>query len=280
MASPERTRDDSVDEFRRDGAAPPAVRPEVALRTGEPAFFLAETIEELDEGANFLARLSPEEWTILRRVGAGISIGAGDNVCFQGHEHNGIWLIEQGIVRTYYTAPSGRQITLAYWSAGHFVGGPEIFGGGQHVWSAEVILQCRMLFLPADKIRHLISTQPSFALCLIEGLVAKGKCYSALVQMLGTRSLAERLMQLLIILAGNYGRQQGDRLVIERKLTHDQIASLVGATRQWVTMALSKLQKRGVISVEKHKIVVERRDLLAAYSLSSNGCVSMIGNAI
>lgn len=270
----------SANKFGRDGGATRAAPSAVSMRAGEPAFFLAETVEELNEGANFLARLSPREWVILRRIGIGIWIDAGDNVCFQGNEHKGIWLIEQGIVRTYYTAPSRRQITLAYWSAGHFVGGPEIFGGGQHVWSAEVIQQCRMLFLPADKIRHLILTQPSFALCLIEGLVAKGKCYSALVQMLGTRSLVERLMQLLIILAGNYGRQHGIRIVIERKLTHDQIASIVGATRQWVTRALSKLQKRGVISVEKHRIVVERRDLLMAHSLSSNGCTLNIGNAI
>ena len=51
---------------------------------------------------------------------------------------------------------------------------------------------CRLLYLPAAATRRLIETQPSFALCLIEGLVAKGKCYSALAQMLGTRSITER----------------------------------------------------------------------------------------
>ena len=104
----------------------------------EPALFLAETVDELNEGANFLAGSSRADWEVLRREGTEISIEVGGSVFFQGDEHKGIWLIEEGKVRTYYAAPSGRQITLAYWTAGHFVGGPEIFGGGEHIWSADV----------------------------------------------------------------------------------------------------------------------------------------------
>ncbi len=53
-------------------------------------------------------------------------------------------------------------------------------------------------------------------------------------------------------------------LVIERKLTHDQIATVVGSTRQWVTMTLDKFQKKGIISVSRQTIVIERHDLLIA----------------
>ena len=56
----------------------------------------------------------------------------------------------------------------------------------------------------------------------------------------------------------------GNRLVIDRKLTHDQIATVVGATRQWVTMSLDKFQKKGIISVGRQSIVIERYDLLMA----------------
>ena len=238
--------------------------PSDAIATGEPALFLAETVEELNEGANFLSRLSARDWEVLRREGTEISIEVGGSVFFQGDEHKGIWLIEEGKVRTFYAAPSGRQITLAYWTAGHFVGGPEIFGGGEHIWSADVTQDCRLLYLPSGVLRKLIETQPSFALCLIEGLVAKGKCYSALAQMLGTRSVVERLAQLLVILAENHGRRDGNRLVIDRKFTHDQIATIVGSTRQWVTMTLDKFQKKGIISVARQSIVIERYDLLMA----------------
>ncbi len=240
--------------------------PETETTTHRPALFLAETVNELTTGANFLERLSPQEWKAVRRQGSSIAINAGKSVFLQGDQHKGIWVIEEGVIRTFYAAPSGRQITLAYWTSGHFVGGPEIFGGGEHVWSADVTQDSRLLYLPAGAIRGLIATQPSLALCIIEGLIAKGKCYSALVQMLGTRSVVERLTQLLIILAENYGRREQNRLIIERKLTHDQIASIVGSTRQWVTMTLDNFQKKGIISVARRMIVIDRYDLLMAES--------------
>jgi CRP-like cAMP-binding protein len=240
----------------------------VPIPPAEPALFLAETIEHLNQGANFLSRLSEDAWRELRKSGTATTIEVGGSVFFQGDQHEGIWLIEAGVVRTFYAAPSGREITLAYWTAGHFVGGPEIFGGGQHVWSADVIQVCRLLYLPAAAIRGFIETLPSFALCLIEGLVAKGKCYSALAQMLGTRSVVERLSQLLVILAENHGRRDGNRLVIDRKITHDQIATIVGSTRQWVTMTLDRFQKQGIISIARQSIVIERYDLLMAQANS------------
>ena len=83
--------------------------------------------------------------------------------------------------------------------------------------------------------------------------------------MLGTRSVVERLTQLLVILGENHGRREGNRLVIERKLTHDQIATIVGSTRQWVTMTLDKFQKQGIITVARQSIVIERYDLLMAH---------------
>jgi CRP/FNR family cyclic AMP-dependent transcriptional regulator len=236
--------------------------PSDAVATSEPALFLAETVEELNEGANFLARLSPKDWEVLRREGTEISIEVGGSVFFQGDEHKGIWLIEEGRVRTFYAAPSGRQITLAYWTAGHFVGGPEIFGGGEHIWSADVTQDCRLLYLPSGVLRKLIETQPSFALCLIEGLVAKGKCYSALAQMLGTRSITERLAHLLLHLVDLYGVKDTDGILIGAAFTHADLAHMVGATRQWVTISLKRLHDKNVVVARKSRIVVRRPDIL------------------
>jgi CRP-like cAMP-binding protein len=164
-------------------------------RVNASALYLGEAIDELNDGANFLARLSVGDLAQLRGAGRGIAYQRGDTIFHQGMPHDGIFLIESGAVRSYYTAPSGREITLAYWTPGHFVGGPEVFRGGLHVWSGEAAEDCTLLYLSSTTIRQLVERQPQFALCLLEGLVAKSKCYSALVvQMLGTRSATERLV--------------------------------------------------------------------------------------
>lgn len=233
------------------------------MSTAPTALYLGESIDELNDGADFLARLPAGDLAELRKAGRIVTFARGETIFRQGMPHDGIFLIEAGSVRSYYTAPSGREITLAYWTPGHFVGGPEIFRGGVHVWSGDSDEDCTLLYLNSRTIRHFAERHPAFALSLLEGLVAKSKCYSALVQMLGTRSAAERLVQLLIILGETCGRRDAGRLVIERRITHSELAAIIGATRQWVTTTLDRFQQQGIVSVARQAIVVERPDLLA-----------------
>ena len=226
------------------------------------AFFLSETTAGLNIGASFLDRLTAEEAFLLHSLGRQFTVKQGKAVFRQGERHDGIFIIDEGQVHVYYTAPSGREITLAYWTPGHFIGGPEIFGGGMHIWSGEAMTDCRLTTLSGAALQDLIRQAPNFALALIDGLVAKGKCYSSMAQMLGTRSVIERLVHYLLNLAELHGRPDGSAIVIARKITHDEIAAMVGSTRQWVTMMLKRFQKKGIVSVAATGIRIERPDQL------------------
>jgi CRP-like cAMP-binding protein len=233
------------------------------LQAGDTsALFMSETIDELNIGAHFLNRLTSDERMRIRELGRRIPIRQGETVFTQGEQHDGIFIIERGQVRVYYTAPSGREITLAYWTPGHFIGGPEISGGGAHMWSGVAIDDCEILLLPSAVLQKLLTQMPNFAMALVGGLVAKGKCYSSMAQMLGTRSVIERLAQYLLNLSVLYGSPAGSAVIINRKVTHDQIAAMVGSTRQWVTMMLKRFQAKRIMSIEAGIIRIERIDLL------------------
>lgn len=222
------------------------------------ALFLSETTEGLDDGANFLDGLTPLEIARVRAAGRALMLAPGERVFSQGEPHAGIFLIEEGRVRVFYSGPSGREVTLAYWTPGHFIGGPSIYGGGSHQWSGVAIEAVRVTVLSSATLRSLIRQMPDFALCLIAALEAKGRCYTAMAQMLGTRSVIERLAQLLLNLGELYGTHEGGReggiVAIHRRITHDEIAALVGSTRQWVTMMLKRFQQDGIVAVDKAHI--------------------------
>jgi CRP-like cAMP-binding protein len=218
---------------------------------------------EIAAKASFLSRLTAEEYRRVREIGHEQRVGAGESAFCQGDAHDGIFLIESGSIRTFYTGPTGREITLAYWTPGHFVGGPEIFGGGMHMWSGVAVQETRLLWLRGADLYRLIEQIPSLALGIVEGLVQKGKCYSALVHMLGTRSVVERLAQLLLILADTDGAATSDGVEIKRSFTHEELANMVGSTRQWVTITLDKFQKQGAVRIQGRRIVVRDRDWIS-----------------
>jgi CRP/FNR family transcriptional regulator, cyclic AMP receptor protein len=176
----------------------------------------------------------------------------------QGSPQDGIYLIESGRIKVFYTAPSGREITLAYWHSGNFVGGPEVFKQGLHVWSGIAAVNSTVLHLPGDVLRRMVMTIPALAIGIIEGLSFKGQCYSALAQMLGTRSITERLAHLLLHLADTYGVKDDQGILIGAAFTHADLAHMVGATRQWVTISLKRLQEQGVILVRESQIIVRQ----------------------
>lgn len=180
----------------------------------------------------------------------------------QGTPHDGIYLIETGRVRVFYTAPSGREITLAYWYPGNFVGGPEVFGTGMHVWAGVATNPTTVVLLPGKHLKALAQQVPALAIGLINGLVFKGKAYSALAQMLGTRSVTQRLAHLLLHLMDTYGVADTEGVVIGTRFSHADLASMVGATRQWVTISINRLRTEEVLAMKLGHIVIRRPDVL------------------
>ncbi len=237
------------------GALPAAAR--------SPSLYLSESHQA---APNLLASLTAEENERLRAVSTPLRFLAGEDVFQQGEPHEGMFVILSGEVRTYYTGPSGREITLAYWAPGNFVGGPEIFGGGTHVWSGRAMRPTQLLHVRGGELRRLMRETPNLAVALVEALEHKGKCYSAMIHMLGTRSASERLAQMLILMADRDGRRCKEGVVVSRTLTHEDLAKMVGATRQWVTTTLERLCAQGMIDMRPTQFVVRDEQRLRRFA--------------
>ena len=203
-----------------------------------------------------LRGLSDAEVTTVLRRGTRKILDSGATIFSQGTQHDGIYLIETGRVRVFYVSPAGREVTLAYWHPGNFVGGPEVFGDSLHVWSGVATMNSSVLHLKAQVLRALVTEIPALGIGIIEGLSFKGKCYSAVAQMLGTRSIFERLAHILLHLADLYGEEEAGRIVIAAAFTHADLAHLVGGTRQWVTIGLKRLAAQGIIAKQRSRLVI------------------------
>jgi CRP-like cAMP-binding protein len=235
-----------------------------AAGQGAPSLLLTEHSRSLGGAPSLFETMTPRERETVLKQGRRKVLYRGQTLFNQGARHEGIYLIETGRIRVFYTAPSGREITLAYWHPGNFVGGPEVFGGGVHQWSGVATSNSSVVQLPGKNLRALLVEIPNLAIGLIEGLTFKGKCYSALAQMLGTRSVTERLAHLLLHLVDLYGVREEDGTVISAAFTHADLAHMVGATRQWVTISIKRMQDKGIVESRKSRIAVLRPDLLQA----------------
>lgn len=190
---------------------------------------------------NLLQRLSDPARLAVLDLGRRRDYATGDLLFRQGDHHDGVFLIEEGLVRSFYVSEDGRELTLGFWTAGHYVGAPQMFGGGRHAWTSVAVKSSRCLWLPGPQLRSLAQLWPELALALIDALVHKSQCYCALLQLLATQSMRVRLARLLAMLAAS-------EVGACTTLSHGDMARMIGSTRQWVSITLARFAREGLIS--------------------------------
>jgi CRP/FNR family transcriptional regulator, cyclic AMP receptor protein len=72
-----------------------------------------------------------------------------------------------------------------------------------------------------------------------------------------------KLEHLLVFLATTYGVDEEGGIAIGVSLNQTELASFIGSTRQWVTMQLSRLQRRGIVRYNRGILLVRRLEALA-----------------
>src|SRR5262249_46958386 len=105
---------------------------------------------------NIFARLTAAQRNRVVARGVYLHLSEGETVFAQGEKHRGIYLVEHGLVRTFYTSPAGREITLAYWQSGNIVGTPQVFSTDANQWSGIATTKTGVLFFRSEDLLQLV----------------------------------------------------------------------------------------------------------------------------
>lgn len=205
---------------------------------------------------NLFSILNDEERKAFVTKCAPVTFSPGQFLFVQGNEHAYSYIVEEGLIRTYYVAPTGREITLGYWSTGDLVGGPAVLGGGVHVWSATASRTSKVLSISGPALRQFAASDPKVSEWIIDVLGFKLRWLSILFQIHGTDCVEDRLAKLLLLLAENYGEGSESGTVIKYRISQGDLGTLVGASRQWTNKSLNQLRDKGLLAIENRQIVL------------------------
>lgn len=188
-------------------------------------------------------------------------------ITVQGEPIDKIYLIASGRVRTYYAYADGRTLTFAHWTDGMLMGllGMSDWGQRYH-WSSEAVRATELLCFKRTDFVAMIRNMPEATHCMVELMEFKSEYLARLVRLMATHSVLERVSLALLNLSQFFGRSTSSGIVIDERFTHEEIADMVGASRQWVTTTLNELERDGLIEVVGQRIVLKSLDVLLAHS--------------
>lgn len=169
---------------------------------------------------------------------------------------DGVMLLAQGRVKIGSLTEDGKQSILAFVEPGELFGELALMGGQEREEFAETVEKSMIVLIPNDAMQQLLLRNPRLSLGVTRLIGLRRRRIERRLKNLLFRSNRERLVHLLLELAEQYGRPAADGLELKIKLSHQDLASVIGSTRETVTVLLGEMQAEGLLKLGRRKIIL------------------------
>jgi len=193
-----------------------------------------------------------------------------DDVIFrQGDESREIYILLQGKVRIFKISPSGNETSIDIFSVHDVIGELAAIDSSPRSATGKAIGKVSLLTMSHERFLHHVENVPGLALSLARLLARKLRWTASFAESVAQFDAAGRLLHILLYYVERYGQEleAGKRYSVDLALNQTDLASMVGARREWVNRLLSDWRKRGlleydhgVITILDMKRVVAERD--------------------
>jgi CRP/FNR family transcriptional regulator len=199
---------------------------------------------------------------VVRRASI-VEFGRGQEICASGTGNQNAYIIKEGNVRLLMHSPSGKQLTVAILKPGDVIGGSDLFGTESRGESAEAISSTRLLQVPVEALRNLAKERSEFALRINKEVNKNRLLLANRMQDVLFLTVQERLARLIVRLAEEFpGETTSGKRFVNIRLTHQELADLIGANREAVSTALIKFRKSKCVNSVHGFLVLANEEAL------------------
>lgn len=189
----------------------------------------------------------------------------GDLICARGDPAD-VWsAVARGAVRVSSTSITGKQVTLTYVEPGIWFGDVAIFDGERRTHDAYAHGDTTMLSVTRADLQKILGQHVELYEALLRLHARRIRTLFGLVEDLNTLPLRARLAKQLVHLVRSYGvpsLADGREVRIGLHLAQEELAQLLGASRQRVNQELKTMEREEIIRIEPGGLVVRSRDAL------------------
>lgn len=179
------------------------------------------------------------------------------NVFFhKGDPGDVMFAIASGMVRICSNSDDGREVVLGILGAGDIFGEISLLDGIERAADAVAMTDCTILILSRQDFLQHIFDSPEFALGLMQSLARRLRATDGQIEDAAFLSLPGRIAKRLIVLARDYGMQTVSGIRIHIRLSQQDLANLVGVSRESVNRILVGWFARGVLSRDGQSFVI------------------------
>ena len=216
----------------------------------------------VDDRQNVLSRaplfeaLDEDGATALRSRMTDVELSRGERLFAEGDEGDRLYVVLDGKIKLTRAAPDGRENLLSVVGPGEMFGELSLFDPRPRTSSASAVTDATLAALAHDTLRGWLLERPDVSMHMLQALARRLRRANDVVADLVFTDVPGRVAKNLLDLADRFGEQERDGLHVHHDLTQEELAQLVGASRETVNKALADFAARGWLQISARSVLI------------------------
>jgi CRP/FNR family transcriptional regulator, cyclic AMP receptor protein len=207
---------------------------------------------------SFFADLSEEELQSLSFATKRRTFRSGEVIFHRDDPGQVLYMIKEGKVKICIISPDGQEVSLTVFGKGEVFGEFAILDGLPRSADAVALERVECYTLQRSDFLNAIQKNPKIAISVLEALSKRLRATDDMVEDLIFLDVYGRVAKKLLELADTHGVKTEEGIIIDVRLTQQELASMVGASRESVNKVLGYFTDKKFISTDKHRITIHR----------------------
>lgn len=214
--------------------------------------------------SDFWGGLTPAVRADLEQLGTRARFQKNGLVFRAGSDGRDVYVLMSGRVKVYALSPVGRAVTLWFCLPGEIFGLAEMARNSPRMVYAEACTDAEVLILPSDRLRARLESDATTAMQVVDMLSCRLRQLSDAMLNLIVDDVNTRVAKLLLRLHARYGRPlEAGGYLLDLPLTHQEVADMIGTTRQSVSGAVTRFRQLGLLATTGHRFCLTDPERLA-----------------
>jgi len=219
-------------------------------------------VDAEDEGGDVLAQaplftgLDEEAAGALRATMVRVTVERGDVVFLEGEPGDRLYVVVDGKIKLGVTSNDGRENLLAVLGPSEMFGELSLFDPGPRTATATALTDATLAGLGHHDLVAWLTGRPEVAQALLKALAQRLRRTNEAMSDLVFSDVPGRVAKALLDLGEKFGEAEGDGLRVTHDMTQEELAQLVGASRETVNKALADFASRGWLTLEPRSVLL------------------------
>ena len=217
---------------------------------------MTPTNEEVVRKAPLFTALDDASASTLRASMKEVKVNKGNTLFKEGDSGDRLFVVVEGKLKLGTSSGDGRENLLSILGPGDMFGELSLFDPGPRTATATAVTDSKLLSLANDEVIGWVTAHPEVSLQLLGRLAQRLRRTNEVLADLVFADVPGRVAKAIMDLGEKFGVKKDDGLYVNHDLTQEELAQLVGASRETVNKALADFTTRGWVRLEPRAVVV------------------------